>query len=179
MPKTKHRSHNQKGFTIIELLIVILVIGVLSGVLLGVVNSGGLRAKGRDAQRKADLSKLQTALELYFADNRIYPGSMGPDDWERVINLTTLYWQLEFGGYIERLPPDPSGTTPMQNSPCDFGNEYRYNYRSRSSGSGYELTAIMEVPSSADDSPCPADGTQIGCAADYGTEGRCYIVRSP
>lgn len=56
----------QRGFTLIELLVVIAIIGLLST--LAVVALTSARAKARDAKRISDVKQIQTALELYFAD---------------------------------------------------------------------------------------------------------------
>jgi type II secretion system protein G len=160
------------GFTLIELLVVVLVIGALSGILLGVINSSGIRGKARDAQRKADLKKIQTALELYFADNRTYPQSAS-GAFELVTSGTTMVTVLE-AGYIDPVPSDPKGVASSEASPCGSPEEYRYNYRS--SGPTYLLTAIMEVSTSNDDSEC---GSLVGCGAGYATSDVCYVVRNP
>ena len=55
---------NKKGFTIIELLVVISIIGLLSTISVVVLN--GARIKNRDTRRLADMKQLSTALELYF-----------------------------------------------------------------------------------------------------------------
>lgn len=60
-----------KGFTLIELLVVIAIIALLST--LGVVALNNARQKSRDAKRVADVKQIQTALELYFADQNAYP----------------------------------------------------------------------------------------------------------
>lgn len=59
------------GFTLVELLIVISIIGILSSIT--VVSVGSVRQMARDSKRLADIKQLQTALELYF--NRVggYP----------------------------------------------------------------------------------------------------------
>jgi type II secretion system protein G len=59
------------GFTIIELLVVIAIIGLLASVVLVSVNSA--RAKSRDAARVQAMKQVQSALELYYADNKHYP----------------------------------------------------------------------------------------------------------
>lgn len=63
---------NQKGFTIIELLVVIVIIGIL--VALALPNLFAAQARGRDSERKNDLKNLQQRLETYFNDNGAYPG---------------------------------------------------------------------------------------------------------
>ena len=61
----------QSGFTIIELLIVIAIIGILAGLVL--TNFQGSQAKARDTQRKARINSIQTKLEEYYANNDGYP----------------------------------------------------------------------------------------------------------
>ncbi len=62
---------NKKGFTLVELLVVVAIIGLLST--LAVVALGSARQKARDAKRLSDIKQVQTALELYFSDNNTYP----------------------------------------------------------------------------------------------------------
>lgn len=62
---------NNKGFTLIELLVVIAIIGLLSTLAVVALNSA--RQKARDSKRVADIKQIQTALELYFADQNGYP----------------------------------------------------------------------------------------------------------
>jgi general secretion pathway protein G len=173
MPKKMPRKN---GFTLIELLIVILVIGALSGILLGIVNSSGVRGKARDSERKSDITKMQTALELYFADYRTYPVSPGsPEDWEEIDGSSNIESALE-PSYLDPVPMDPkySGSTGNAN-PCSNADNYRYNYKS--DGATYQLTAIMEIPTSHDASPCTTANT--GCSAGFATESVCYFAQNP
>ena len=64
MPKTS-------GFTLVELLIVISIIGILAGIGLASFNSA--QAKSRDTKRKTDLQQVGNALELYYNDKGQYP----------------------------------------------------------------------------------------------------------
>lgn len=68
------RKLNQKGFTIIELLVVIVIIGIL--VALTLPNLFSAQARGRDTDRKNELKNLQQKLETYFNDNDEYPATL-------------------------------------------------------------------------------------------------------
>ena len=68
------RTHNQKGFTIIELLVVIVIIGIL--VALALPNLFSAQARGRDTDRKNELKNAQQQLESYFNDNGEYPDTL-------------------------------------------------------------------------------------------------------
>lgn len=62
-----------KGFTLVELLVVITILGILATI--GLVAFASSQARGRDAQRKSDLKQIATALELFYSDYGIYPVS--------------------------------------------------------------------------------------------------------
>lgn len=64
-------NKNNKGFTIVELLIVIVVIGILA--LLVITTYAGIQAKARNSKRQTDLASLQTHLEAFYNDNGYYP----------------------------------------------------------------------------------------------------------
>ena len=63
----------QKGFTIVELLIVIVVIGILAALV--ITTYSGIQQKGRNADRENDIKALQTQLELYYQDKNYYPST--------------------------------------------------------------------------------------------------------
>lgn len=67
------RKHNKKGFTLVELLVVISIIGLLST--LAVVSLSAARNRARDAKRLADMSSIRSALELVASNNAMgyYP----------------------------------------------------------------------------------------------------------
>jgi len=65
------RRRRESGFTIIELLIVIVVIGILAGLVLNVFT--GIQQDARDSERKTDLEAVQAHLEAYQAKNSKYP----------------------------------------------------------------------------------------------------------
>jgi len=65
----------RRGFTLVELLVVISIIGLLST--LAVVSLNSARQKARDAKRIADVKQIQTAMELYYNDKQGYPTLFG------------------------------------------------------------------------------------------------------
>lgn len=66
---------NKKGFSLIELMVVISIIGVLMAV--GAVSYVTAQRKGRDSSRRADMKAVSQALEQYFAVNGQYPPNSG------------------------------------------------------------------------------------------------------
>jgi prepilin-type N-terminal cleavage/methylation domain-containing protein len=65
----------QKGFTLLELLVVIAIVGVLASVVVASLNSG--RVKARNAAVLAQMDEYRKALELYRAENDMYPHPNG------------------------------------------------------------------------------------------------------
>ena len=61
------------GFTLVELLVVITILGILATI--GLVAFASSQARGRDAERKSDLKQIATGLELFYSDYGIYPVS--------------------------------------------------------------------------------------------------------
>ena len=64
-------SQKQTGFTIVELLIVIVVIGILAAITIVAYN--GIQNRANDSRRISDLSQISKALEVYYVDNSKYP----------------------------------------------------------------------------------------------------------
>jgi prepilin-type N-terminal cleavage/methylation domain-containing protein len=64
-------SNDRSGFTIVELLIVIVVIGILAALV--IVTYNGIQKKARDSERKTDIKALQGQLEAFWADQAKYP----------------------------------------------------------------------------------------------------------
>lgn len=65
-------SSSNKGFTIVELLIVIVVISVLASIV--VVTFNGIQGRARDTERMTDLRAIAMSLEVFYVDNGYYPG---------------------------------------------------------------------------------------------------------
>ena len=82
------KKRNQ-GFTIVELLIVIVVIGILA--LLVITTYSGIQQKARNSQRQSDLQALQTQLEAFYSQNGYYPTltDINTESW-RTTNMKNL-----------------------------------------------------------------------------------------
>ena len=65
------KKYSQKGFTIVELLIVIVVIGILAALVLNTFS--GAQKRARDTERVGDVNALATQLEVYYNDKGAYP----------------------------------------------------------------------------------------------------------
>lgn len=91
------------GFTIVELLIVVVVIAILAAITIVAFN--GIQAKARDSKRASETRAIVQALEMYVADNGSYP-SVGTDNIG--YPLTRLNTAL-VPKYISAIPTPPSG----------------------------------------------------------------------
>jgi len=82
-------KNRNKGFTIVELLIVIVVIGILA--LLVITTYSGIQQKARNSQRQSDLQALQTQLEAFYSQNGYYPTltDINTESW-RATNMKNL-----------------------------------------------------------------------------------------
>lgn len=107
-----------KGFTLVELLIVVSIIAVLSVV--GLVSYTNFLSNSRDAKRKADLSFIQSSLEQFHADQKFYPKQQAGRDCASLVNgrLHMILWSecplKDPSGtrtYLNKVPKDPSSST--------------------------------------------------------------------
>lgn len=82
-------KNNRSGFTIVELLIVIIVIGILTGLI--VTTFSDFKRKSRNTERQNDIKYVQQAVENYYAQNEKYPtfDNLNDSAW-RVKNIKTL-----------------------------------------------------------------------------------------
>ena len=98
------KKRNQ-GFTIVELLIVIVVIGILA--LLVITTYSGIQQKARNSKRQADVKSLQTQIEAFFSQNGYYPSrtDMNTGSW-----LTSNMKSLDQNALIDPSNPTQSKT---------------------------------------------------------------------
>ncbi len=98
------------GFTLIELMVVVLIIGVLAALI--VPNVVGRADDAKVAAAKQDVASLMQALKLYRLDNGRFPsGEQGLAALTTKPTVEPIPPNWKTGGYIERLPKDPWGNT--------------------------------------------------------------------
>lgn len=115
--------NKEKGFTLVELLIVIAVLGVLAGVLIIAINPAAQMRKARDTKRKANVAQIQHGIELYRSDRGTYPEQS---------RLSSCGSSLIEGSvtYISNIPCDPTGGAYVYDSTPDTGTAiYTYSVR--------------------------------------------------
>ena len=83
------RDNRSKGFTIVELLIVIVVIGILAALV--ITAYAGIQAKARNGKRSTDIQAVQTQLEAFYSQNNYYPSltDLNSATW-RATNMKSL-----------------------------------------------------------------------------------------
>ena len=87
---TKTGNSIQRGFTLIELMVVMVILVVLAGIGLAQYRNSVIRA--REAVLKEDLFRMRDAIDQFYADKMMYPGTLDA---------------LVSEGYLRKLPDDP------------------------------------------------------------------------
>jgi prepilin-type N-terminal cleavage/methylation domain-containing protein len=96
MQRMIKRAREEGGFTLIELMIVIVILGILAGIVLFAV--GGITDRGTTAACKTDLSTIQTGVEAYYAKTSGYPTHLVPDLTDPTLGNQFLRWDSGFTG---------------------------------------------------------------------------------
>jgi prepilin-type N-terminal cleavage/methylation domain-containing protein len=152
------RQLSERGFTLIELMVVVAVMGILSSI--GVVNLSGAQASARDAERKTDIASYHLALERYYAANASYPlGDIGNNNTDvsgpAATGIFAAGSPLLNNGFIGDLVKDPS---------TQVHPEFHYRYLTDNQGLKYVLYAKLEAGVSTwwvDHYNAPAEGSSI------------------
>ncbi len=107
------KSNTQHGFTLIEILIVVVILSILA--ITVVPQFLDQPAKARVARAQSDVQELKTALSMYKLDNFSYPSTaQGINALVSKPSGQPLAKNWKTGGYLERMIKDP------------WGNEYQY-----------------------------------------------------
>jgi len=117
-----------RGFTILELLVVVAIIAMLSAVTLVLLS--GAREKSRDATRVAQLRQVENALNLYFTNHNRFPIETLAVTITGSDSFSTALISDEAIAEVSADPAHPS---------------YTYTYQSDSLGSSYTITFCLET----------------------------------
>lgn len=170
------------GFTIVELLIVIVVIAILASI--SVVAYNGIQARGRDSQRRSDVAAISKVLQLY----KINTGTMmeagsgcgyngNGSGWFNYTGVaspgwpsypTSIYQCIENAGVINKEILDPSGMRICNGYPASEC----FTYMKYTCSQGTFVYAHLESL------PLSSTAADASCAPNYDTEyGMNYVVK--
>jgi prepilin-type N-terminal cleavage/methylation domain-containing protein len=130
------RSHAQSGFSLIELLVIIAVIGILASI--AIYSLSGAQRKARDSERKHNLTLFRTGLSGYYdGNNFVYPTTAGG----------APVGSLSDAGIFSSNPNDnpivPEQLSSLPDTPSSDA-QFQYWYDANQDGSEYLLYAQLE-----------------------------------
>ncbi|MEO0465743.1 MAG: type II secretion system major pseudopilin GspG [Pseudomonadota bacterium] len=132
----QQKPYKDAGFSLTELMIVVFIMGLLATMI--IVSTGGIFGQSRDAKARADIQRLDSALQLYNLDIGVYPSAN--QGLRALVEMPSGVNEVRYrgGGYVSKLELDP------------WGNPYQYEAPGRRSGKAYDLFSFG------------ADGTEGG-----------------
>ena len=116
----------QKGFTLIEILVVVLIIGILAILIIGGLQND--RQTARDQQRLSDMRDAQSALTSYYLDTGSYPSAS--------LLIAGQPWIFNGKTYLSKWPSDPQ----LGDGSCSNAG---YVYNQDSGGMSYHITYCL------------------------------------
>jgi prepilin-type N-terminal cleavage/methylation domain-containing protein len=136
---SKTPKFSEKGITLIEILITVVIISILTTSYFVYVNPMQSRAKARDNQRVSDISTLDRAITEYMMDNNGYPDTIStlristslPGACSSLYTATCGWIASDISKYTSRMPTDPL-------------NDAQYHYSYIHDATSYELNAVLE-----------------------------------
>lgn len=125
--------NKNRGFTLLELILVIAIMGVLAAMVSG--NFITSLKKGRDARRKGDLEQVQKAVEMYYEDKKMYPLSTEVS----FTGTAPLIDSVSLKIYMQKISTDP-----LHNQTAGTGPVYIYCVDSATAPTKYQLYTLLE-----------------------------------
>jgi|GEM_PF-1113712 prepilin-type N-terminal cleavage/methylation domain-containing protein len=161
----------QGGFTIVELLMVISVLGVLAAIVISTLNPGEISKRSRDTTRMADIQAINRVVSMYQTDGNTSFGSLNtiyislpdsnancssyalptlPGGWSYACSPAASYRNVDGTGWIPLDLSSSSYGTPLRQLPIDPINTVSGKlYYSYYAGDGWELNSAVEATNSA------------------------------
>lgn len=137
-------QRGQGGFSLIEIMVVVIIIGLLASIVAPAVLDRADEARLQKVQ--ADFKAIQTALKLYRIDNYTYPTT--EQGLEALVNKPTMApeprnWKQ--GGYLDELPQDPWGSPYQYLSPGETREYDIYTLGADAISGGEDQNADISV----------------------------------
>lgn len=133
-------NNSKRGFTLVELMIVITVIAILATI--AVVSFTRVQKQARDTKRKAEIKSLQTALQAYFTEKQHYPNTAPVTPGTAQVASVALTGLAP--DYIPSIPTGPLGAASTVVPP-----NTDYIFVTDSTGFTYGLCVALEAPTTA------------------------------
>ena len=133
------RAARSNGFTIVELLIVIVVIGILATIT--IVAYGNIQSKAKFNKINAELITMRKLINMYKAENGTYPSTGG----------TYRYQRVDGNNFIPGVVPAYANVLPkVTDTPYGGNTNDTYIYASNATATGYLIQRLYqsEVPAS-------------------------------
>lgn len=184
--KNISKSDENYGFTLVELLIVIVIIAILAAITIVAYN--GIQGRARDSARSQALQQVESALAMYYTDNGQYPTSGGSTiagitSWNTTADASWGTLAAALQPYMSKLPTDPIATqnANVLTAPSAYDFAYFSNSNGTYCNSGKNQMYIIVYRLEASTPPWSSGSTCSGTAlGPYGSTasntGNYYMI---
>lgn len=130
-------GRSQRGFTLVELMVVIAILGILAAI--AIPRFSGATDRADAAKVDGDMNTLMSALEVYRANHGSYPLTLNLTQ-----NASTANNALLAEGLIANVPRPPHATATPH--PADWSNNYTYTHTAANGQTNESYTLSVNVP---------------------------------
>lgn len=138
-----NKKNDSRGFTLIEVMIVVVILGILAAII--VPRIMGRPEEAKRTKAAVDIKGVEQALNLYKLDNGVYPST--EQGLEALVNkpeTKPVPSKWKEGGYLSKTPVDPWGRPYQYLSPGEHGDFDLYSYGADGEPGGEGKNADVE-----------------------------------